>query len=248
MEFFAPPSAWARFPVSAARFETCIAVVAWPTNETASTPAWSRSALTASRPPCTRLATPAGISSIPSISSKIRTDGRGSRSEGLSTQAFPVASANGRNHSGIMQGKLKGVMAATTPTGWRTSSTSTPDATPSRFSPFSRWGMAVADSVDSIPRRTSPRASSIVLPMSEVTSCASSSRCSHSASRRAMIARARRCGGIARHPGWASRAARTACSTSWGPERGTRAATTPVAGSMSSSASTASASTHSPPT
>ena len=33
---------------------------------------------------------------------------------------FPHATAYGRNHSGIIAGKLNGVIAATTPTGWRT--------------------------------------------------------------------------------------------------------------------------------
>ena len=90
---------------------------------------------------------------------------------------LPHASAKGRNQSGIIAGKLNGVIAATTPTGWRICSTSTPLATPSRFSPFSRWGIAVAASTDSIPRPTSPRASSMVLPMSSVTRRASSSWC-----------------------------------------------------------------------
>ncbi len=93
-------------------------------------------------------------------------------------KAFPQATAKGRNQSGIIAGKLNGVIAATTPTGWRTSSTSRPLAIPSRFWPFIRWGMAVAASTDSIPRPTSPSASSWVLPMSAVTSAASSSRCS----------------------------------------------------------------------
>ena len=160
---------------------------------------------------------------------------------------FPHAIANGRNHKGIIAGKLNGVIAATTPTGWRTSSTSTPLATPSRFSPLSRCGIAVAASVDSMPRSTSPRASASVLPMSSVTSRAISSCRSQSASRSAITARARFCGGVARQAGNASCAARTAASTSDAALRGTRATTSPVAGLMSSSSSTPPASTHSPP-
>ena len=246
-EFLAPPRAWQRFPVAADRSETWRAVVAWPTNEIASTSGWSSRPLTASRDPCRRLQTPAGISSIPSISSKISSDGRGSRSEGLSTKALPQAIANGRNHSGIIAGKLNGVIAATTPTGWRTRSTSTPAATPSSPSPFSRWGIAQAASVDSIPRSTSPRASSSVLPMSSVTSRAIRSRCAHRASRSAITARARRCGATARHSGWAARAADTAASTSAAPDSGTSAISSPLAGSMSSRHSSADA-RHSPPT
>ena len=53
------------------------------------------------------------------MSSKIRSDGRGSRSEGLRMNVLPHAIAKGRNQSGIIAGKLNGVIAATTPTGWR---------------------------------------------------------------------------------------------------------------------------------
>ncbi len=69
---------------------------------------------------------PGGKAPVSSSSSKIRCEGRGSRSEGLRMKALPVASAKGRNQSGIIAGKLNGVIAATTPTGWRTISTSTP--------------------------------------------------------------------------------------------------------------------------
>ena len=75
--------------------------------------------------------------------------------------------------------------------------------------------------------------------MSSVTSRASSSRCAQSASRSAITARARRCGGTARQSGCAARAARAAASTSAAPDSGTRARTSPVAGSTSSSVSVA---------
>ena len=41
----------------------------------------------------------------------------GSRSEGLTTTVLPVMVAVGMTHRGIMAGKLKGQMAATTPRG-----------------------------------------------------------------------------------------------------------------------------------
>ena len=104
---------------------------------------------------------------------------------------FPQATANGRNQSGIIAGKLNGVMAATTPTGCRTISTSTPPATCSRFSPFSSDGAPQATSTDSMPRPTSPIASDSVLPMSVVTIRPSSSRWRSSESRNANSARAR---------------------------------------------------------
>jgi hypothetical protein len=57
----------------------------------------------------------------------------GTRSEGFRMNVFPVAIAYGRNQKGIMPGKLKGVIAATTPSGWRIIISSTPRATSSRL-------------------------------------------------------------------------------------------------------------------
>ena len=51
------------------------------------------------------------------LGSRIGTDG--SRSDGLRIKALPQASAGANFHSGIMAGKLNGVMPATTPSGWR---------------------------------------------------------------------------------------------------------------------------------
>ena len=93
IEFLAPPSAWTRLPVWAERVAISRAVLAWPTKETASTPSWSRIASTASRPPWTRLTMPVGKISSSSISSQIRSAGRGSRSEGLRMKALPQATA-----------------------------------------------------------------------------------------------------------------------------------------------------------
>ncbi len=50
----------------------------------------------------------------------------GSRSEGLRTKVLPQARATGNIHMGTIAGKLKGVMPATTPTGWRTDHVSIP--------------------------------------------------------------------------------------------------------------------------
>ena len=161
--------------------------------------------------------------------------------------ALPQATAKGRNQSGIIAGKLNGVIAATTPTGWRTSSTSSPLAIPSRFWPFIRWGMAVAASTDSIPRPTSPSASSCVLPMSAVTSAASSSRCSSSTFRSA-ITRARAL--LRRHrPPRRLRLARGAYGLLdvLAPDSGMYALSSPVAGSRSSSVESTAALLNSPP-
>ena len=43
----------------------------------------------------------------------------GSCSEGFSTNVLPVTMAIGNIHSGIIAGKLNGVMPAQTPIGWR---------------------------------------------------------------------------------------------------------------------------------
>ncbi len=43
----------------------------------------------------------------------------GSRSEGLSTNVLPQAMAMGNIHMGTIAGKLKGVIPAHTPSGWR---------------------------------------------------------------------------------------------------------------------------------
>ncbi len=74
---------------------------------------------------------------------------RGSRSEGLSTNAFPHASAGPAFHRGIIAGKLKGVMPATTPSGWRMEYTSMPVPAPSVNSPLSRWGIPTENSMTS---------------------------------------------------------------------------------------------------
>ena len=89
-----------------------------PTKETAATPGSSSSASTTSLPPWTTLKTPSG-SPASCHSSASRSDGDGSFSYGLSTNALPQAIALAHIHSGTMAGKLNGVIPATTPSGWR---------------------------------------------------------------------------------------------------------------------------------
>ena len=74
--------------------------------------------------------TPAG-SPASAHSSAIQFDADGSRSLGLSTNAFPHAIATGYIHIGTIAGKLNGVMPATTPSGWRIEWTSVPVETDS---------------------------------------------------------------------------------------------------------------------
>ena len=143
----------------------------------------------------------------------MRSTASGSCSDGLQTNVFPHAIAKGRNHIGTMNGKLNGVIAAKTPIGWRIMSESIPRETSSRFEPCMSEGMPVATSTHSIPRPTSPVASLIVLPLSVVTRSASSSFASSRRYFSSKQARARSSGGVARQPGKAARAARTASST-----------------------------------
>ncbi|MOA42312.1 hypothetical protein D3C78_1643510 [compost metagenome] len=79
---------------------------------------WVQSPSTTSLPPCTTLSTPAGIPASIASSTRSMVD-IGSCSDGLSTKVLPQAMAIGNIHSGIIAGKLNGVMPAHTPMGWR---------------------------------------------------------------------------------------------------------------------------------
>ena len=83
-----------------------------------------------------------------SISAR-RREAEGSRSEGLRTKVLPQARATGNIHIGTMAGKLKGVMPATTPRGWRMDQESMPVPTFSVKSPLRKEGMPVANSTTS---------------------------------------------------------------------------------------------------
>ena len=122
-----------------------------PTNPTALTRGSSISASTAVLSPWITFSTPSGIPAS-TASSASRTGTEGSRSEGLSTNVLPAASAMPVFHSGIMAGKLNGVIPATTPRGWRTEWTSIPVPAFAENSPLSRWGAPAANSTTSTPR------------------------------------------------------------------------------------------------
>ncbi len=89
-----------------------------PTKLIAFTSGSASSASTAALSPCTTLNTPAGRPASVSHSA-ISSEAEGSRSEGLRMKQLPQASATGNIHMGTMAGKLKGVIPATTPRGWR---------------------------------------------------------------------------------------------------------------------------------
>ena len=75
-------------------------------------------ASTASLSPLTTLRMPGGPPASTNSSPR-RIGTPGSRSDGLRMKALPQAMAGASFHSGIIAGKLNGVMPATTPSGWR---------------------------------------------------------------------------------------------------------------------------------
>src|SRR3954452_4231653 len=213
MWFLAPPSAWQRFP--------CVAAVSWmyfatgvePTKLTALMPGWCRMASTASLSPWTTWNTPSGRPASFSSSARIR-EAEGTRSDGFRMKQLPQASATGNIHIGTMTGKLNGVMPATTPSGWRSEWLSTRVPTFSVTSPLRSSGAPVANSTTSTPRASSPLASERTLPCSAVMTRAMRSSFSSSSRRNRIRTRARRSAGVCAHFGNASRAIRTASSTS----------------------------------
>ena len=108
-------------------------------------------ASTASLSPLTTCRMPSGRPAS-CISSASISGTEGSRSEGLRMKALPQARAGHIFHSGIIAGKLKGVMPATTPSGWRIEYMSMPGPAPSVNSPFRRCGAPMQNSATSRPR------------------------------------------------------------------------------------------------
>ncbi len=128
-----------------------------------------------------------------------------------------------------MQGKSKGVIPATTPSGWRIEWLSTPEPTFSENSPLRKLGAEGANSTTSSPRVTSPSASSWVLPCSaEIASASWSARSQRRVSNRSRM-RAGRRGGVFAQSGQAALAAATAAETSASEARATVFSAWPVA-------------------
>ncbi|MCY1274488.1 hypothetical protein D9M69_229190 [compost metagenome] len=138
---------------------------------------WVSSASTCSRPPWITCSTPFGApASMNSSASQLGVSG--SCSEGLRTKVLPQAMAIGNIHSGIIAGKLNGVIPAHTPRGWIQLAVSMSRATFSTVSPITRLATLAACSTTSMPRQMSPLASAKFLPVSLASSSASSSWCS----------------------------------------------------------------------
>ena len=99
----------------------------------------------------------------------------GASSAGLKTTQLPNASAGAIFQAGIASGKFHGVIAATTPTGSRVISISTPGRTESSFSPAIRTA-SPAKNLKMYPARpASPIPSASGLPCSRDSSRPSSS-------------------------------------------------------------------------
>ena len=200
-----------------------------PTKLIAATSGLSSSASTLSLSPLTTLKTPAGRpTSLNSSAIQIAADG--SFSLGFSTTVLPAAIASGKNHSGTIAGKLKGLMTPTTPTGCLIEYTSTPVDTDSLYSPFISCGSEVASSMTSMPRAISPSASEVTLPCSAVMMAASSFLRAFIASRKANMSCWRFARLVPAQPGRASFAAVTARSRSAFVASATSRATAPWAG------------------
>src|SRR5881628_2989306 len=229
MWFFAPPSACTRLPLTEPVANTYFAIGVEPTKLTAATRGSVSSVSTASLSPFTTFSTPAGAPAS-SISSASRKGQEGSFSEGLRMNVLPQAIATGNIHIGTIAGKLKGVMPAHTPSGWRIEYRSMPAEMLSENSPFIRCGMPQANSTTSRPRWIEPFASESTLPCSFEMRSASSSMCRSINSLKRNITRARVSGEVSDQPAKASFARAIACSTSALEARGTLAASTPVVG------------------
>ncbi|GBH07409.1 Archaeal/vacuolar-type H+-ATPase subunit C/Vma6 [Pseudomonas syringae pv. actinidiae] len=119
--------------------------------------------------PCTTFNTPFG-SPASCSSLAINNVELGSRSEGLRIKQLPQAMASGYIHSGTIAGKLNGVIPATMPSGWKSDHASMFGPTLRLYSPLRISGAAQAYSTFSIPRFSSPAASSSVLPCSSLIS------------------------------------------------------------------------------
>ena len=143
---------------------------------------------------------------------------------------LPAAIAIGNIHIGTMAGKLNGVIPATTPSGWRIEYESTSVETFSEKPPLSRCGMPQANSTTSRPRATSPAASLATLPCSSVMSFASSVAWVLTSSRKANRTVTRLDSDTRPQDLAASRATRTASSTSCAEAKSTVPLMWPVAG------------------
>jgi hypothetical protein len=172
----------------------------------------------------------------------------GASSLGLQTTVQPAASAGATLRVIMEKGKFQGVMAATTPTGWRSTRKRVARAGGDSTSPATRGASSANHRMEASPVSTSLRASASGLPHSRVMRRARSSRAAQAAScqRRSAAARSR-AGRAAQGPN-AAAAAAIAARVSGPPQSETRARRPPVAGLSTSKAAPLAGCTNAPPT
>ena len=247
MKFLAPPSACTRFPFAAARSYTWLRHGGRPDERDGVDAGVVEDAVDdvprAVDEVDNAVRQPAGSWIRLKISSCVS----GTCSEGLRMNVLPHAIAKGRNQNGTMAGKLKGTMAAQTPTGWRNVSQSTAVATFSSTRPCIVWGIAEGR-LDHLDRAADlgprvgeglahlPRDRSRHLVLVRLQHLPEPEQPAGALDRRA-----------AAPGGKAARAAATAASTSAAPDSGTRASDSPVAGLLTSRCSVPADGTQRPP-
>ena len=210
-------------------------------------PGWSQMPSTISRPPLTMLMTPGGMSHCSSSLNIARVES-GTCSDGLTMMQLPVATAKGRNQSGTIAGKLNGVIAATTPSGWRkTVGVDVGRDLLEAVAHHQRRGAARdLDALDPAPHAAARLVDRLAVLGRDRPRDLLAVRSSSSTNRN--IDRARTTTGVSRQAGKAFAAACTAASRSARVESGVFAITEPTAGLWTSTNSFACAGIHLPPT
>ena len=205
----------------------CRPVAVEPTCATTSTGCSTRRAPTVPSPVRWR-STSAG--SCPAMISASSAPVAGVRSLGLVTTVLPVTSAAPISPQATATGSFHGVIAATTPRGSNTITSSAP-CWPASDRPRCACPNCAYCRRVSTPASTPARASASGRPISRVVSRASSSARAATASAARATAAARSTGAVRAQPGKAARAAATAATTSCSPATGTSTTTDPSAGS-----------------
>ena len=165
---------------------------------------------------------------------------------GLQTTVHPAASAGPILRPSIAEGKFHGVIAATTPTGWRKVRMRLSLACAGITSPSMRLACSPNHSRKLAEYATSPRASASGLPCSAVISRARSSWCCSIRSAMCRSTCARSLAVLRDHAGNAAWAASMAARVSVAPMSGTCPSKTPLAGLRTSQRVPSSASHHRP--
>ena len=159
--------------------------------------------------PVTRLSAPGGSPARSSASHSAQAE-PGAISAGFSTTALPKASAGATFQAGMAMGKFQGVIAPTTPSGSRVTSTQVPGRAPGNASPASRTASPAKKCRTCAARATSASASASGLPSSRASRCPSSPRRPSISFAAARSTSPRRAGTSRDHASNAARAASTA--------------------------------------